>query len=96
MPPFCRISSVPSTFLESITTKAGTLKDDELPCVNPTRNSFLWFLSIVSYLFHDKCWLSQNTFLQQERKSCILVVGKEMPISRIVIAVPNATVVLLD
>jgi hypothetical protein len=62
MPPFCRISSVPSTFLESVTTKAGTLKDDESPCVNPTRNSFLWFSSIVSYLFHDKCWLSQNTF----------------------------------
>jgi hypothetical protein len=26
----------------------------------------------------------------------VLAVGKEMPISRIVVAVPNATVVLLD
>jgi hypothetical protein len=35
-------------------------------------------------------------FLTLRRKKMLNGVGKKMPISRIVIAVPNATVVLLD
>jgi hypothetical protein len=51
MPPFCRISSVPPTFLESVTRKASTVKDDESPCVNPPRNSFSGFRQLYHICF---------------------------------------------
>jgi hypothetical protein len=46
------------------------------------------------------CWREKNVKGHNDsvvdRSVYVMPVGKEMPISRIVVAVPNATVVLLD
>jgi hypothetical protein len=59
----------------------------------PTISTFLLF-SILLLLFFLGLRFGQSAVDSLELK--LVSVGKEMPISRIVIAVPNTTVVLLD
>jgi hypothetical protein len=67
---------------------------DETPFAKGAENTVLYDLIGYTGMSQAAKKVVDGTFL--EKYGDELGVGKEMPISRIVVAVPNATVVLLD